>query len=44
MARNDQDLRDLRDKIDVFATYDKEKLIHKPEWGSISLEGARIDP
>jgi len=34
---------ELKEKIDALLIFDKEALIHKSEWGSITLEAARHD-
>lgn len=43
MAKNTQQLDDLGKQIDQFLSFDKEKLISRPEWGTITLEEVRSD-
>ncbi len=43
MARNLQELNELKKQIDQFLSFDKEKLIVRPEWGTITLEEVRTD-
>lgn len=43
MSRNEQPLAELKEQIKKFTSFEKEKLIHRKEWGSISLEEARPD-
>lgn len=43
MARNDTQLQELQNEIKQFIAYDKDKLIKRQEWGTISLEDARSD-
>lgn len=43
MARNSQQLEGMNKHIDQFLQFDKEKLIARPEWGTITLEDVRTD-
>lgn len=43
MAKNEQQLNELKKQIDQFLSFDKEKLIARPEWGAITLEEVRSD-
>jgi hypothetical protein len=43
MPRNEQELKALQEQIDKFSTYDKENLIKRREWGTISFEESRED-
>lgn len=43
MPRNEQPLADLNKEVERFSTFEKEKLIKRTEWGSISLEEAQTD-
>lgn len=43
MAKNSQQLEELKKHIDQFSQFDKEKLISRPEWGTITLEEVRTD-
>ncbi|MFZ5906349.1 MAG: hypothetical protein ACOYVJ_02925 [Nitrospirota bacterium] len=43
MARNSQQLDGLKKQIEQFLQFDKEKLIARPEWGTITLEDVRSD-
>ena len=43
MPRNEQPLSELNQQIERFSVFEKEKLIKRTEWGSISLEEARTD-
>lgn len=43
MAKNTQQLEELKKQIDQFFSFDKEKLIARPEWGTITLEEVRSD-
>ena len=41
MARDEQPLKKLQEEIEKFSGFDKESLIKRREWGTISLEEAR---
>ncbi len=43
MPRNDQPLKELQDELKKFSSFEKDQLISRTEWGTISLEGARQD-
>lgn len=43
MGRNSQQLDGLKKQIEQFLQFDKEKLIVRPEWGTITLEEVRSD-
>ena len=43
MPRNQQPLNQLKQEIEKFSSYQKDKLIHRSEWRSISLEEASLD-
>lgn len=43
MARNEQPLNELKEQIEKFSAFEKEKLISRTEWGTISFEEARPD-
>ena len=43
MPRNEQPLKELQEEIDKFSSFEKENLINRTEWGTISLEEARPD-
>lgn len=43
MAKNLQQLDEMKKQIDLFFSFDKEKLIARPEWGTITLEDVRAD-
>ena len=43
MPRNEQPLQELQKEIDGFSKFEKDQLITRTEWGTISLEEARQD-